>query len=154
MGFDYRAYTWLWKQTLGRHKQNLCAPGPRGKEQWPHKRMIRLACECPGVSSGGVSWQWPAARSEALNIRVHAQVLLKEIAIVFITLTIVWFQVTEQGGNTSTEKWIKDLLSMTPPTRTRPSFPKSQSFPSESFHKPLILTNQRVDRIKTTITEN
>ena len=54
----------------------------------------------------------------------------------------------------STENWIKDLLSMAPPIRTRPSFPLSQSFPSGSFHKPLILLHQRADRLKTTITEN
>ena len=39
----------------------------------------------------------------------------------------------------STENWIKDLLSMAPPIRTRSSFPLSQSLPSGSFHKPLIL---------------
>ena len=38
--------------------------------------------------------------------------------------------------------------------RTRPSFPLSQSLPSESFHKPLILIHQRADRMKITITEN
>ena len=54
----------------------------------------------------------------------------------------------------STENWIKDLLSMAPPIRTRPSFSLSQSFPSGSFHKSLILLHQREDRMKTTITEN
>ena len=39
------------------------------------------------------------------------------------------------------------------PIRTRPSFPHSQSLPSGSFHKPLILLDQRADRLKTTITE-
>ena len=34
---------------------------------------------------------------------------------------------------------------------TRPSFPFSQSLPSGSFHKPLILILQRADRMKTTI---
>ena len=53
-----------------------------------------------------------------------------------------------------TENWIKDLLSMAPPIRTRPSFPLSQSFQSGSFHKPLILLHQKADRLKTTITEN
>ena len=43
-----------------------------------------------------------------------------------------------QGGNTA-ENWIKDLLSMALPTRARPTFPESQSLPSGSFHKPLIL---------------
>ena len=54
----------------------------------------------------------------------------------------------------STENWIKDLLSMVLPIRTRPSFPLSQSLPSENFHKPLILLHQRADRLKTTITED
>ena len=36
----------------------------------------------------------------------------------------------------SAENWIKDLLSMAPPIRTRPSFPLCQSIPSGSFHKP------------------
>ena len=36
----------------------------------------------------------------------------------------------------------------------RPSFPLSQSLPSGSFHKPLILLHQGTDRMKTTITEN
>ena len=54
----------------------------------------------------------------------------------------------------STENWIKDLLSMALSIRTRPSFSHSQSLPSGSFHKPLILIHQRADRMKTTITEN
>ena len=54
----------------------------------------------------------------------------------------------------SAENWIKDLLWVAPPIRTRPNFPLSQSLPSRSFHKPLILLHQRADRLKTTITEN
>ena len=50
--------------------------------------------------------------------------------------------------------WIKDLLSMAPPIRTRPRFLLSQSLPSGSFHKPLILLHQRADRLKTTVTGN
>ena len=53
-----------------------------------------------------------------------------------------------------TENWIKDLLIMSLTIRTRPSFPLSQSLPSGSFHKPLILPHQKADRLKTTITEN
>ena len=49
---------------------------------------------------------------------------------------------------------IKDLLSMAPPIRIRPRFPLSQSLPLGSFHKPLILIQQRADRMKTTIIEN
>ena len=49
---------------------------------------------------------------------------------------------------------IKDFLSMSPQIRTRLSIPLSQSLPTGSFHKPLILLHQRADRMKTTITEN
>ena len=54
----------------------------------------------------------------------------------------------EQEGNTvhpSIENCIKDVLSMAPPIRTRSSFPLSQSIPSGSFHKPLILLHQTED---------
>ena len=104
-----------------------------------------------------MGWQCPAAGSGAMSEAVHAQDLLKEVTIIFITTTIVWSQVKQQGGNTAppiTENGIKDLLSMALPIRTRPSFPHSQSLPSGSFHKPLILVPQREDRMKTTITEN
>ena len=81
----------------------------------------------------------------------------EESPIVFITSTIVWPQVNNREGTQlypSTENWIKDLLSMPPPIRIRPSFPLSESLPSGSFHKPLILLHQRADRLKTTITES
>ena len=54
----------------------------------------------------------------------------------------------------STENWTKDLLSLAPPIRTRPSVPLNQSVTSGSFHKPLNLLHQKADRVKTTITEN
>ena len=41
-----------------------------------------------------------------------------------------------------------------PSVTGRPSFPLSQSLPSGSFHKPLILLHQRADRLKITVTEN
>ena len=66
------------------------------------------------------------------------------------------FQVNSREGtqpHSSTENWIKDLLSMALPIRKRPSFPCSQPLSSGSFHKLLILIHQRVDRMKTTITE-
>ena len=43
--------------------------------------------------------------------------------------------------------------SMALPIRTRPSFPFSQSLPSGSFHKPLILLHQRTHTMKTTVTK-
>ena len=112
----------------------------------------RLAWECPGVSGRGVGWQGPAAGSEALSAAVYAWDLLKEVTNIFIASTIVWPQVKQD--HLSKENWIKDLLSMAPPIRTRHSFPLSQSVPSGSLHKPLILIHQRANRMKTTITEN
>ena len=67
----------------------------------------------------------------------------------------LYHQVSDREGtqpHPSTKNCIKDLLSMVLPIRTRHSFPHSQSLPSGSFHKPLILLHQRADRLKTTIT--
>ena len=47
----------------------MCTPGPRRKEQRPHKRLSQ-ACVCPGVSGGGIRQQWPATRSGAWNTTV------------------------------------------------------------------------------------
>ena len=93
-----------------------------------------------------MGWWWPAAGLGTLNVAVHVCDLLKEVSIIFITSTIVWPQVNSREGTQlepSTENCIKDLLSMGLPQRTRPSFPLSQSLPSGSFHKPLILLHQR-----------
>ena len=137
--------------------RTLCAPGPRGKEQRPHKRLTQT---CLGVSS---SLRWRCGSVVARG-RVGGTVcgsacmdLLKEVAIIFITSIIVWPQVDKRKGtqpHPSRENWIKDLLSMVLPIRTKPSFPLSKSPPSVSFHKPFILLHQRADRLKTTITEN
>ena len=130
---------------------------PGGRSSDLTRDSARLACECPGVCSGGVGWGWPAAGLGALSVAVHAWDLLKEVIIIFITSTIVWPQVNSREGTQlqpSTENWIKDLLSIALPIRTRSNFPHSQSLPSGSFHNPLILLHQTADRLKTTITEN
>ena len=70
--------------------------------------------------------QWPAAGLGALSVAMHSWDLLKEVAIIVITSTIVWPKVNNREGtqpHPSTENSIKDLLSMAPPIRTRPSFP-------------------------------
>ena len=46
-----------------------------------------------------MGWWWPAAGLGAVSVAVHAWDLLKEVAIIFITSTIVWPQV-----NNSTEE--------------------------------------------------
>ena len=86
----------------------------------------RLACECLRVSSGGMGRLWPAAGLGALSIAVPAWDLSKEVPIIIIISTIVWPQENKREGtqlHPSTENWIKDLLSMAPPIRIRPSFP-------------------------------
>ena len=42
---------------------------------------------------------WPAKVSGALSVAVYTQDLLKKVPIFFITSTIVWSQVKQQGGN-------------------------------------------------------
>ena len=100
---------------------------------------------------------WPASGLGALSATVLAWDLLKEVTIILKTSTKFGLRLNNREGtqpHPSTENWNKDLLSMAIPIRTRPSFPLSQSLPSGSFHKPLILLHQRADRMKTTVTEN
>ena len=128
-----RTYTGLGDRLLGGHKQNLVHQHPGERSSDPTGDWPRLACECPGISSRGVGRQWPAAELGTLSAAVHAWDLLKEVVIIFTASTIVWPQVNSREGTqyqASIENWIKDLLSMAPPIRTRPSFPLSQSLPS------------------------
>ena len=48
--------------------------------------------------------QWLAGGSGTLSAAVPAKDLLKEVAIIFITSTIVWPQVKHQGGNKPTHQ--------------------------------------------------
>ena len=48
-----------------------------------------------------MGWQWPATGSGVLSVPVPSWDLLKEVAIVFITSTIVGSEVKQQGGNTA-----------------------------------------------------
>ena len=142
------------KQTLGGRKQNLVHTRTQEKGAMTPQETgpdLPVSCECPGVSSGGMGWWWPAAGSGALSSAVRAGDLLKEVAIIFITPTIVGLRSNNRKvtqPHPSTENWIKDLLSMAPPIRIRPSFPHSQSLLSGSFPKPLILIHQRANRMK------
>ena len=73
------------------HKQNLKRTQEKGAVT--HKRLIQI---CPCMSRSlwwGVGRWWPVAGLEALSMVVHAWDLLKEVAIIFITSTIVLPQV-------------------------------------------------------------
>ena len=52
-----------------------------------------------------VAQWWPAAKLGSLSAEVSAWDLLKEVAIIFITSTIVWPQVKQQGGNSPAHQW-------------------------------------------------
>ena len=74
--------------------QTLCTPGPRD----PTETETEL---CLSVSCRGTGQQWPSAGAGALgaaNLGM-TQALLKEVTIIFITSTIVWSQVKQQGRN-------------------------------------------------------
>ena len=91
-----RTYTGLGKHSW---RAQTCANQDTGERSSDLTRdRPRLARECPGVSSGGdVCWQWPAAGLGALSAAMHAWELLKELAIIFITSTIIWPQDKQQG---------------------------------------------------------
>ena len=95
---------------------------------WLHKRLTQT---CPWVSKSlqqGRGSAVTCCRVRGIEWGSSAQDFLKEVAIIFITSTIVWLQVKQQGGNTAlpiNKNWIKDLLSMVLPIRIRPSFPFS-----------------------------
>ena len=79
-------------KTLRAHQD----PGERSRD--PARDGPRLARGCPGVPGGGVGRQRTAARSGALSAAVPAWDLWKEVAIIFITSTLVGSQVKQQGG--------------------------------------------------------
>ena len=135
-------FTQDWGNNIEGHKQNIVHTRTQEKEAVTSQKTDPDLLRHPGISSRSMGQQWIAAGSQAVNAAVPAWDLLKEVTIIFITSTIVWPQVNSREGtqlHPSTENWIKDLLSMALPIRTRPSFPLSQSLPSGSFHKPLIL---------------
>ena len=78
--------------------KTLCTSAARRKKKCPHKRLSQT---CLRVSRS--LWQRRGStvaccRVVALNTTVHAQVLLKEVAIIFITTTIVWPQSNNREG--------------------------------------------------------
>ena len=138
--------------------KTLWAPGPKRKEQWPYKRLTQtclwvprslqgrhgsvVACCRVGVTECSSACVGPFEGGRHFLHYLHH--------------SLVSDQTTgrEHRAAHQQKNWINDLLSMAPPIRTRPSFLLSQSLPSGSFHKPLILILQREDRMKTTVTEN
>ena len=100
MGFDYRTYTGLGKQTLGGHKQKLVCTRTREKGAGTPQGTD------PGLPAGvqeSLAEAWVdsvlLARSGALSAVVPSWDLWKEEAIIFITSTLVWSQSNNREGN-------------------------------------------------------
>ena len=95
-------YTGLGKQTPGENKQNLVCT------RIQENRIVTSQETDPDLplsvlESLAEAWvgSWPAAGLGARSAAVCAQGILKEVAMIFITSTIVWPQVKQQGGNTA-----------------------------------------------------
>ena len=91
----------------------------------PHKRLTQTF---PWVSRslwGRRQWVVPSAGLGALSVAVYAWDLLKEVSHYLHHLhhSLASGQTTGREHSPPTENWIKDLLSMALPIRTRPSFP-------------------------------
>src|SRR5574341_395447 len=89
-------------QTLGGHKQNLACTRTQEKgavtpqETDPDLPVsVQESLVEAWVGSGLLQGRW------ALRVAVCALELLKKVAIIFITSTIVWSQVKQQGGITA-----------------------------------------------------
>ena len=60
-----------WEIGSWREQQNLVHQDPGKGSSDPTGDCPRLACECPGVSSGCIGQQWPAAGLGALSVAVE-----------------------------------------------------------------------------------
>ena len=141
---------------LGGHEQNLVCTRTQGKGAVPPtKDWPRPVHECPGVSGRAVG-QWGPLQGRGTECSsawdLWRRSPLSSLPPPQFGLRSNYKKWTQPGP--SAESWITDLLSMAPLIETTPSYPLSQSLPSGSFHKPLILLHQRVDWLKTTISEN
>ena len=76
---DWEIHSW-------KAQQNLVHQDPGERNSDPTGDCPGLACGCPRISSEGVGQGWPAAGLGALSAAVYAWDLLKEVAIMFISL--------------------------------------------------------------------
>ena len=124
-------------------------------EQWPHKRLTQtclwvcrslqqrcgLAVACYRATECGSAWRGPF---EGGRHYVH-----------YLHHSLVSDRTTGREHSLTHQQKIGLMIYWAwPHPSEQDCFPHSQSFPSGSFHKLLILIRQRVERMKTTITEN
>ena len=112
--------------------------------------LTQTCLEYPGASGGGVGQQWPAAALGALSVGNVCTGPYEggRRYLHYLPHSLVSGQTTgREHSPTQQQKIGLKIYWAWHPIRTRPSFPLSQSLPSGSFHKPLIL-HQRADRIE------
>ena len=149
--------SWWWTDRLSKGtNKTLCAPQPRRKEQCPHKRLTQIClwgfrslwqrrgmvvacCRVGGTACSNVCM----GPLEGGRYYLH-----------YLHHSLASDQITGREHSPAHQQKVGLKIYWAGPIRTRPSFPHSQSLPSGSFHKPLILLHQWADRMKTTVTEN
>ena len=134
----------------------LCTPGPRRKEQWPHKRLSQT---CPWVSRS----VWWRRGSAVACCRVRGTECSSvctgpfEGGCYYLHYFHHWLASGQTTGREHSpvhqQKTGLKIYWAWPRPSEQDWVPLSQSLPSGSFHKPLILIHQRANRMKTTITE-
>ena len=151
--FDYRTFTGLGKEIFTGHKQNFVWT-------WTKEKGAVTAQETEPDLSVSVQ-QFPAemwVNSGLLQGQGHwiQQCFHKPFWRRWAYHSLASGQTTgrEHSPTHQLKIGLKIYWAWPQSIRTRPRFPHSQSLPSGSFHKPLILIHQRANRIKTTITEN
>ena len=130
--------------------KTLCAPGPRGKKQWAHRRLMwvfegllqkcRLAV-ARHRNGEQQSWEMRLGLSPLGGSQepYHRTYRLQD--------WVASSQTNREGVQPLHQQTTGlVLLSMALPTRARPTVPQNQSLPSRSLHKPLILIYQKADR--------
>ena len=127
-------------------------PGPRRKEQWPHKRLCRTCLWVSRVSSRGVGQWWSAAGLGALTVAGHAWDLLREVTIIFIkvklkSLSCVWL---------FANPCLPRLPGSYPGTQAPPSmgFPRQEYWGGLPFPSPVDLSDPRIKPGSSTLQSN
>ena len=135
----------------------LCTPGPRRKEQGPHKRLTQT---CPWVSRS-LRWRHGSTvacykvRGTERGIACMEPCEGGHHYLHYLHHSLTSGQTTGREHSPTHQQKIglKIYWAWPQAYQNKTQFP-SQSLPSRSFHKPLILIHQRTDRMKTTVTEN
>ena len=149
-GFDYRTLTVLGKTETplleGTHKV-VCTAGPRGKEQWPHRRLNQTSL----VVLKGLLQKWGAAVAHhgdkdtgSRSSRKYSLARAPESSI-SPTKQPLGTSAGLLQGKQPTGRELSPTHQQTsglkfywaPPTRSTPSSTHDHSLPTGSLHKPL-----------------